>query len=119
MNRRSFLRNLIIGGVATTAAVREWPFRVFSFPNYPVEVHNLSKHPSLVFHGWRNHDGIVKVSLELLRDSAFDLESYMKNCFVPRIEQGYECYFRNGEFRGRPAGILSAPSLDLNELVKL
>lgn len=31
MNRRNFL-NSLIGGVAATAAVRTWPFRVFSFP---------------------------------------------------------------------------------------
>lgn len=32
MNRRSFLTSLI-GGVAAGAAVRAWPFRVFSFPS--------------------------------------------------------------------------------------
>lgn len=32
MNRRGFLRGLI-GGVAAAAAVREFPFRVFSFPS--------------------------------------------------------------------------------------
>ena len=32
MNRRAFLGSLI-GGVAATAAVRTWPFRVFSFPS--------------------------------------------------------------------------------------
>lgn len=31
MNRRGFLRSLV-GGVAATAAVRTFPFRVFSFP---------------------------------------------------------------------------------------
>jgi hypothetical protein len=31
MNRRSFLGTLV-GGIAATAAVRTWPFRVFSFP---------------------------------------------------------------------------------------
>ena len=31
MNRRGFLK-LSIGGVATAAAVRTWPFRVYSFP---------------------------------------------------------------------------------------
>lgn len=31
MDRRNFLRSLV-GGVATAAAVRSWPFRVFSFP---------------------------------------------------------------------------------------
>ncbi len=35
MNRRHFLRNLV-GGVATAAAVRTFPFRVFSFPPEPV-----------------------------------------------------------------------------------
>lgn len=31
MNRRNFLSTLV-GGVAATAAVRTWPFRVYSFP---------------------------------------------------------------------------------------
>ena len=31
MDRRSFFRSMI-GGVAASAAVRTWPFRVFSFP---------------------------------------------------------------------------------------
>jgi hypothetical protein len=31
MNRRGFISSLV-GGVAATAAVRSWPFRVFSFP---------------------------------------------------------------------------------------
>lgn len=34
MNRRGFLRT-IIGGVAAGAAVRTWPFRVYSFPTEP------------------------------------------------------------------------------------
>lgn len=33
MNRRDFFRRGIVGGVAAAAAVREWPFRVFSFPS--------------------------------------------------------------------------------------
>ena len=32
MDRRKFLQTLV-GGVAATAAVRSWPFRVFSFPS--------------------------------------------------------------------------------------
>lgn len=32
MERRNFLRALV-GGVATAAAVRSWPFRVYSFPS--------------------------------------------------------------------------------------
>ena len=34
MNRRNFL-GLMVGGVAAAAAVRTFPFRVFSFPNEP------------------------------------------------------------------------------------
>lgn len=32
MDRRNFL-NMMVGGVAASAAVRTWPFRVFSFPS--------------------------------------------------------------------------------------
>lgn len=37
MNRRSFFRGIgaIIGGVAINQAVRQWPFRVYSFPSIP------------------------------------------------------------------------------------
>jgi hypothetical protein len=35
MERRNFLRTLI-GGVAVAAAIRTWPFRVYSFPSEPV-----------------------------------------------------------------------------------
>jgi hypothetical protein len=32
MNRRSFFKKMI-GGVAAAAAVRTWPFRIYSFPS--------------------------------------------------------------------------------------
>lgn len=32
MNRRAFFKSMV-GGLAATAAVRSWPFRVFSFPS--------------------------------------------------------------------------------------
>jgi len=37
VERRSFLRAGLVGGVATAAAVRTFPFRVFSFPSRIVE----------------------------------------------------------------------------------
>lgn len=40
MNRRNFLRTMI-GGVAATAAVRTFPFRVYSFPSQ-IEVPSFS-----------------------------------------------------------------------------
>lgn len=37
MNRRGFLKALV-GGIAGAAAVRTWPFRVFSFPGEVIVV---------------------------------------------------------------------------------
>lgn len=37
MNRRAFLSTLV-GGVAAAAAVRTFPFRVYSFPKEPVRI---------------------------------------------------------------------------------
>ena len=39
MNRRAFIGSLV-GGVATAAAVRTWPFRVYSFPT---EIFSMEK----------------------------------------------------------------------------
>jgi len=35
VERRTFLQTFV-GGIATAAAVRTWPFRVYSFPSTPV-----------------------------------------------------------------------------------
>lgn len=35
MNRRAFIQTLV-GGVCAEAAVRSWPYRIFSFPRAPV-----------------------------------------------------------------------------------
>ena len=39
MNRRSFL----IGGIAASAAVRAWPFRVYSFPSQVITLDYLAE----------------------------------------------------------------------------
>ena len=47
MNRRSFLRSMFgatVGGVAAAAAVRTFPFRVFSFPKQIVVPRWLDKY---------------------------------------------------------------------------
>lgn len=48
MNRRGFL-GAMVGGIATAAAVRTWPFRIYSFPAQPVLLSELDLlfHPSL------------------------------------------------------------------------
>lgn len=40
MNRRTFFSSMV-GGVAATAAVRTWPFRVYSFPQEIVIARSL------------------------------------------------------------------------------
>ena len=40
MNRRNFLQSMI-GGLAASAAVRQWPFRVYSFPTRIVPYRSL------------------------------------------------------------------------------
>jgi hypothetical protein len=61
MNRRSFLRSMF-GGVAAAAAVRTFPFRVFSFPK------------EIVVPAQR----LDNLTLELLQDSAFDIEAFLR-----------------------------------------
>ena len=49
---------------------------------------------------------IIKVSEELLNDSAFDLEQYISKEFVRRMAAAEENAFINGTGTGRPTGIL-------------
>ena len=51
MDRRGFLGSLI-GGVATSAAVRTWPFRVFSFPTEIIK-------PEIIAVNWWEREFIV------------------------------------------------------------
>jgi hypothetical protein len=61
MNRRGFL-NSLIGGIAATAAVRTWPFRVYSFPN------DLT---------WAGTD-VLRPRLSLADVQAIELENFAK-----------------------------------------
>jgi len=51
---------------------------------------------------------MIKISEELLNDSAFDLENYMVGEFSRRIGNAEEDAFLNGNGTGKPAGILNA-----------
>lgn len=54
---------------------------------------------------------IIKVSEELLNDSAFDLESYISKEFVRRMAAAEENAFIVGDGTGRPTGILQSAEL--------
>ena len=60
MNRRGFL-GMIIGGLATAAAMRTFPFRVFSFPTEIIAPSRLSVYQ------------ITNLSLEAIADQIPDL----------------------------------------------
>ena len=51
---------------------------------------------------------LIKVSEELLADSAFDLESYFRTEFARRIGNAEEAAFLTGNGSGKPTGILNA-----------
>jgi hypothetical protein len=65
-NRREFLKTLI-GGVAASAAVRTWPFRVYSFPSEPIR-------------SWP--DGPWGLSVPIGRVDFLDMRYWGKNEFI-------------------------------------
>lgn len=52
--------------------------------------------------------GLVKASLELLQDSAFDVEDWLAGLFGERFGRGLEAYFTTGSGSSQPTGILNA-----------
>lgn len=46
MNRRAFFGR-VVGGIAAGAAVRSWPYRVFSFPTQPIAITAARIHEAL------------------------------------------------------------------------
>jgi len=60
------------------------------------------------FGAWKGSTGLVRVSLELLQDSAFDLEDFLKQSFAVRLGRGYEFYLTRGTGVNQPTGILTA-----------
>jgi HK97 family phage major capsid protein len=71
------------------------------------------------FGAYKYTSNIVKVSLELLQDSAFDLDAYLTDLFGIRFGRGYEAAFTTGAGGGSaPTGILTAlNTLDLPEII--
>jgi HK97 family phage major capsid protein len=52
--------------------------------------------------------GLIKVSNELLQDSAFDLTAWLSQKFGERFGRAYENYLTNGTGSSQPTGILTA-----------
>jgi len=62
----------------------------------------------VLFGAYKLTSGLVKMSVELLQDSAFDLDNWLGQRFGERFGRGLENYFTNGTGNGQPTGILTA-----------
>jgi hypothetical protein len=88
MDRRNFFRSMV-GGVAAAAAVRTWPFRVFSFPT-DLRIVN----PSVA---WTTASNVRMVELNV---QALELESFAKE--IPTLLANESIFYeriKHGPFR--------------------
>jgi HK97 family phage major capsid protein len=82
--------------------------------NYPATTADPSANPGnvlasqITFGAYKGTTGIVRVSLELMQDSAFSLESFLKDAFAVRLGRGYERYLTQGTGTNAPFGIIPA-----------
>lgn len=83
-------------------------------PNYPTVGSAPSANPGnvlagqITFGAYKGTTGIVRVSLELMQDSAFSIESFLKEAFALRLGRGYEYYLTQGSGTNAPLGIIPA-----------
>jgi HK97 family phage major capsid protein len=83
-------------------------------PNYPTVGVAPTANPgnvlagSISFSAYKGTTGLVRVSLELMQDSAFSLEAFLKEAFATRLGRGYEYYLTQGSGSNAPLGIIPA-----------
>ncbi len=63
---------------------------------------------SVSFGAYKGTTGLVRVSLELMQDSAFSLEAFLKDAFAVRLGRGYEWYLTQGNNSNQPYGLVPA-----------
>jgi HK97 family phage major capsid protein len=63
---------------------------------------------NVTFGAYKYSSNMVKVSIELLQDSAFDLDSFLKEMFATRIGRILNTHFTSGTGSNQPTGILTA-----------
>lgn len=83
-------------------------------PNYPTAGVAPTANPgnvlagSVSFSAFKGTTGLVRVSLELMQDSAFSLEAFLKEAFSVRLGRGYEYYLTQGSGSNAPLGFIPA-----------
>jgi len=60
------------------------------------------------FNAYKYSSKLIKVSTELLQDSAFNLEDFLKQRFAERFGRAYEQDFTTGNGINKPTGIITA-----------
>lgn len=60
------------------------------------------------FAAWKYSTKMIKVSIELLQDSAFDLEGFIKEKFAERIGRIGNTHFTTGTGTNQPNGVITA-----------
>lgn len=63
---------------------------------------------NLTLNAYKYSTKMVKVSIELLQDSAFDLESYLKDKFAERLGRILNTHFTTGTGTNQPKGLIVA-----------
>lgn len=62
----------------------------------------------LIFNAWKYSTKMVKVSLELIQDSAFDIENFLVEQFAIRLGRILNTHFTNGTGSSQPNGLVTA-----------
>jgi len=63
---------------------------------------------SITFNAYKFSTKMIKVSIELLQDSAFDLEAFIRQKFAQRLGRVLNTYFTTGTGTAQPKGIIPA-----------
>jgi HK97 family phage major capsid protein len=83
-----------------------------NYPNGPADAPTANPGNVLAgqvsFSAYKGTTGLIRVSLELMQDSAFSLEAFLKEAFAVRLGRGYEYYLTQGSGVNAPQGILPA-----------
>lgn len=62
----------------------------------------------ITFNAWKYSTKLIKVSIELLQDSAFDIENYLMEKFAIRLGRKLNADFTNGSGSSQPMGLVTA-----------
>jgi HK97 family phage major capsid protein len=76
----------------------------------PVSLQDVSI-GNITFGAYKFSTKFVRVSIEMLQDSAFDIESYLAKKFATRIGRSWNNYFTVGTGTSQPKGIVTAATV--------